>query len=525
MRSKRLSPARSRRGRIHFVNYGELLELRLLFTASEAFEFAPNPTAAEWGVADIRAPDVWHQGYTGRGVTVAVVDSGVALAHPDLAGRLWNNLAEIPDNGRDDDANGFVDDTVGWDFLDSDNRPDDPAGHGTHITGIIVGGVVPPDSSESAPSERDDGAGEALGVAPDAIVMPVRVLNVNLRGANRDIAAGIRYAVDNGADIINLSIGGPQNGDIRSAIEYAGDHDVLVVAAAGNDRALAPSYPAAFSRDLANVLSVGAYRQSGERLNASDLVGSSGAVQVDAPGQAIRSTFVTATYGYQSGTSMAAPHVAGLAALLLSANPQLTAAQLRAILTGTVDPPAIGSDSAGRVNALAALQAALSTPPLTKQPSPAHNSNQATGEAVTPAPAVERQAQPLAADNSVPVRTITGSLSPEMIIPLPSVRAPVESGSTAATMPMTSAADRIEARISPLAETRSLRDAALLAYHVDTGGSAMTLPIGEGEDADSPRGDNQSPSSAKTSAIGQGAARARPVRRLADVAAAQPERQ
>lgn len=484
MTSKRLSSARLRCFRFQFIQHCESLETRLLFSGAALVDLTATPIAAEWGVAAIQAPDVWTAGYTGRDVTVAVVDTGVALAHSDLADRLWTNVDELPGNGRDDDANGFIDDAGGWDFLDADNRPDDPAGHGTHIAGTIVGAVVPPDDINAADDSNVGGAGEAIGVAPDARVMPIRVLDGNLRGANQDIAAGIRYAVDNGADVINLSIGGKANNVIRSAIEYAGEHDVLVVAAAGNDRTDTPSYPAVASNSFDNLLSAGAFRQSGERLPASNLVGSSGAVQVDAPGQNIRSTFVTARYGYQSGTSMAAPHVAGLAALLLSANPRLTAAQLRAIIVESADPPAIGSDSAGTLNAINALTLALRSASHTTEDMArpkaveAWPSDRLTREDRLPPQQIEvtRAAHPMTANLERP-RTV---LLPPM---LPSAASEPASVFALSDSPRSVPQRGLE--IAPYELQRALRDAALLAYRADPGDIAMHWPS---EDPDEPSG-------------------------------------
>ncbi len=513
---ERLLSAHLRCFRLYFIHHCEPLEARLLFSGEALTEDSTSTIAAEWGVAAIHAPEAWAEGYTGRGVTVAVVDTGIALAHPDLTGRLWTNADESPGNSRDDDANGFVDDTAGWDFVDADNLPDDPAGHGTHIAGIIVGGVAPPEDSS------DGGAGEALGVAPEARVMPIRVLDGNLRGANRDIAAGIRYAVDMGADIINLSVGGAENSAIRSAMEYAGEHDVLVVAAAGNDRSDKPGYPAAYSATLENVLSAGAYRASGERESSSNLVGTSGAVQVDAPGQAIRSTFVTAKYGYQSGTSMAAPHVAGLAALLLSANPRLTAAELRTIIVGSADPPAAGSDSAGSVNAIEALALALdSTPqhvdaPAIPQPA-----------AAAPLPlAAALEGQPALAHTVAAVQApARAALQPSALILPPAMNARAELSSDTSTLAQPEVVQRsetsTEARTTPLEVERSLRDAALLAYRPDTAGSAMSWPLDQADQPTGITGRKTHKPGLTSSAAEAAAARLRPVVAAAQKTAAQ----
>jgi subtilisin family serine protease len=314
--------------------------------AANTSEFSDVPdvgTSDNWNVNAVRAPEAWAHGFTGRGVVVAIVDSGVDAANSALHNQLWSNADEIAGNGRDDDGNGLVDDTSGWDFASDDNRPDDESGHGTLVASVVTGR-----QSES----------NVIGIAPDATIMPIRVLDNRDTGTNSNIAAGIRYAADNGADIINLSIGGPQNASVFSALEYALARDVLVVAAAGNDAAASPAYPAAFSATLSNLISVGAYRAAGSLGGFSNDVGASGAVQVDAPGINILSTSTGLHTLFQSGTSLAAPHVAGLAALALSANPHLTANELRDLIVAGAEPTISGSDSHGAVNAARTVAAA-----------------------------------------------------------------------------------------------------------------------------------------------------------------------
>ena len=300
----------------------------------------------DWNLNLISAPEAWEAGYTGEGVTVAVVDTGVDLDHPDLISNLWVNQGEIAGNGIDDDGNGYVDDISGWDFVSDDGRPDDGQGHGTHVAGTIAAGA--------------NGFG-ATGVAPDATIMPVRVLGNDGSGTSFDVAAGIRYAAENGADIINLSLGGGYSSSIRAAIEYAGQLGSIVIAAAGNSGASIPGYPAIFSASMNHVLSVGAHNSSERIASFSNGVGSSGAEQVDAPGVSVYSTYVGGRYANLSGTSMAAPHVAGLAALILDANPQLSAADVRSLIVDGADRTISGSDSLGGINAATSVAMALST--------------------------------------------------------------------------------------------------------------------------------------------------------------------
>ncbi|MCA9216878.1 MAG: S8 family serine peptidase [Planctomycetales bacterium] len=291
----------------------------------------------EWNLNSVDAPESWAAGFTGNDVIVAVIDTGVDLQHVDLNQNLWTSRGEIAGDGIDNDHNGYVDDVYGWNFVGNNNNPDDFNGHGTHVAGTIA---------------AESNSTGSTGVAFNATVMPVKVLADDGQGSDYSVARGIQYAVDNGADIINLSLGSSSNSRyIRNALEYAATNDVLVVAASGNESSSIPSYPAIHSRDLANVISVGALDRVGEIASFSNRVGASRAVQVDAPGVQIYSTLPGNRYGTLSGTSMATPHVAGVAALTLSANPDLTAAQLKTLLTQQVGGAAHGSDSTGAVDA------------------------------------------------------------------------------------------------------------------------------------------------------------------------------
>lgn len=298
----------------------------------------------QWGVNLVNAPEAWAAGYRGSGVTVAIVDSGVDLDHPDLVDNIWVNTDEILGDGIDNDGNGFVDDRYGWDFVSGDNDPDDGNGHGTHVAGIVAA--------------ANNGVG-VIGVAFDAEIMPIRVLNNAGSGSNFGVARGIRYAVDNGADIINLSLGGGYDASIHAAIRYAHQNDVFVVGAAGNESAGIPSFPARFSAAFASVLSVGAFDRNSRPASFSNRVGNSNAVQIDAPGVSIYSTVPADRYQRLSGTSMAAPYVAGVAALTLSANPELTSVELRRALVDGATSSIGGSDAVGIVNAARTIPLAL----------------------------------------------------------------------------------------------------------------------------------------------------------------------
>lgn len=291
--------------------------------------------ARDWGLNASGAPESWSAGHSGQGVTVAVIDTGADLDHSELADALWTNPDEVPNNGRDDDHNGYVDDVHGWDFVHRDGNPHDQNGHGTHVASVIVG--------------ARDGVG-STGVAYGAELMVLQGLGADGVGSTRQLAEAVRYAVDNGADIINMSLGGAASTALRAAIAYAAEHDVLVVAAAGNDGADQPDSPAALSAQMENVVSVGAVDRSGETASFSNQVGSSRAVQLLAPGVRIYGA-VPGGYAYYTGTSMATPHVAGVAALALSARPELSAAQLRDLLVQGVEASPPGDNTAGVLNA------------------------------------------------------------------------------------------------------------------------------------------------------------------------------
>ena len=294
---------------------------------------------AEFNINSTQTPEVWAQGFTGAGVTVAVIDSGVDFTHPDLIDNIFANEGEIQGDGIDNDGNGYIDDYFGWDFVNNDANPFDGNGHGTHVAGTIAAG--------------HNGFG-TTGLAIDAEILPIRVLGDDGSGSSRDVADGITYAVDNGADIINLSLGGGYSPSILAALQYAADNDVFVVAAAGNEAQNTASFPARHSATLDNVISVGASTSSGNRASFSNQPGS-GVIQVDAPGANIVSTVPGGGYSSFSGTSMAAPHVAALAALTLSADPTLSAETLRNVIVAGANIDVNGSLSLGGINANATV--------------------------------------------------------------------------------------------------------------------------------------------------------------------------
>ena len=307
-------------------------------TAYQLLEPRLNMTSG-WSLATMDVEAVWRQGYTGQDVVVAVVDSGIAI-HSDLWSNVWSNKGEIAGNQRDDDGNGYIDDAFGWDFANSDSGPFDIQGHGTQVSGAIA-------------ALRNDTGG--TGVAPDAEIMALRVMSDQGSASTADIANAILYAVDNGADIINLSLGTVGTRRLELAIEYAESENVLIVAASGNENASQPLFPAQYSSEKSNVISVGAHDSNFVRLPNSNRVGSSRAVQIDAPGNGVVTTTLRNRHTSTGGTSIATANVSGIAALALSANPGMPVAELRNAITAAAVQPVSGSDSMGAAHASRAI--------------------------------------------------------------------------------------------------------------------------------------------------------------------------
>ncbi len=303
------------------------------------------------GVAgvDINAPQAWEITTGSRNVVIAVVDSGVDIRHPDLAANIWRNPGEIPGNGIDDDRNGFVDDVSGWDFVSNDNVADDGNGHGTHVAGTI--GAV-----------GNDGRG-VVGVNWEVSILPLKFLDDWGFGSTAGAIAALNYVTllrSAGVNIVatnNSWGGGGYSAALRTVIARHNDAGILFVAAAGNDGTdndAFPAYPASY--DLANVISVAAIDHAGQAASFSNIGRTS--VDLAAPGVDVFSTIPGNGYASFSGTSMAAPHVSGVVGLLAAANPQATAAELRAaILDTTVPVPGLAGRLAtgGRLDAAAAL--------------------------------------------------------------------------------------------------------------------------------------------------------------------------
>jgi len=318
-------------------------------------EVVPNDPRfdEQWDMERIRMPEAWSVEKGSEDVVIAIVDTGVNYEHEDIKNKIWRNPGEVPGNGIDDDGNGFVDDYIGWDFTDAptmpgrgdytewDNDPMDEGGHGSHVAGI-------------AGAQPDNSVGIA-GVAWRCRIMPVRagfrVLTGGTYLQDDDAAAAIVYAADNGAKVINMSWGDEEPSLlIRDAIDYAYSRGCVLVAAAGNDSRTDVLYPAAYRK----VIAVAASDQNDHKAYFSN---ANAAIDIAAPGMVILSLGVKEPYWISSGTSMAAPHVSGVAALLLSRRPDLTPEDVRRILASSADRMENSPElvDAGRLNAFRAL--------------------------------------------------------------------------------------------------------------------------------------------------------------------------
>lgn len=290
-------------------------------------QVANSSRPEQFGADLVNAPEAWAKGFRGQGVVVAVLDTGANYFSPYLSDSIWQNSGEIPADQLDNDGNGYIDDIRGWDLVLNTNIPidDDTDGHGTFVSGVIT--------------DRD------LGVAPDAQVMLVKIADrYEPSPLDSRVADGIAYAVRNGAKIINLSFAGPFRPTVKlqQAIRAARQQGVLFVVAAGNERQLGasqPDDPGLFAAEQDLGIVVGAIDRNKRFASFSNPAGSQPINYLVAPGVDVYSTSADRSEAVQnSGTSFAAPALAGVAALMLSANPNLTPDQIEQILIETANP-------------------------------------------------------------------------------------------------------------------------------------------------------------------------------------------
>ncbi|MDQ8158460.1 MAG: S8 family serine peptidase [Gemmatimonadota bacterium] len=357
-----------------------------LVPATPAPPFSDAGKRVAWNVAHLNAPRVWRDfGNAGQGAVVAVFDNGANYVHSDLRNHLWRNAGETPNNGVDDDRNGYTDDVYGFDFgAMSPNVRDTSSGrqHGTMTSGITVG---------------DGTGGTITGVAPRAQLMLLKMTAGNVDGAgNRPVSAalGYQYALEQGADILSMSFSLPALGNLRGYWRMMSDHAVaaglVLVGGAGNFRLTQPLPVQHQSpKDVPSVISVGGIDTTNTLVSFSsmgpaewstvalygDYPMPAGIVKPDVvayPGEGFPVLSITDS-GYIDtnavrirGNSFAGPQVAGIAALMLTERPAMTVWRLRSLLEGTAhDLGAPGKDNQfgfGRVDAYEAVRAARATP-------------------------------------------------------------------------------------------------------------------------------------------------------------------
>ncbi|MBA2113443.1 S8 family peptidase [Bremerella alba] len=298
---------------------------------ASVFNITPNDASysSTYGMNQIDAPEAWNKTTGSDSVVVGVIDTGVDYTHPDLAGNIWTNPGEIAGNGIDDDNNGFIDDVHGYDFVNNDGDPMDDNHHGTHVAGTIA-------------AQGNNGRGVS-GVAWNTSIMALKFLSASGAGYTSDAVRAINYATmmrtqyDVNIRVLNNSWGGGGfSGSLEAAIQASEQADILFVAAAGNDGTnndSNPHYPSNY--DVSNVISVAATDKNDNLASFSNYGAST--VDIAAPGVGIYSTIAGGYYASFSGTSMAAPHVAGVAALAFAYDPDATAAEVKDAILGGGD--------------------------------------------------------------------------------------------------------------------------------------------------------------------------------------------
>ncbi len=294
-------------------DYIALLRLDPQITYAEANYVAKafeSPNDALWdqqgNLRSIQLPEAWEITAGSPSAVIAVIDTGVDIKHPDLATKIWRNVDEEAENGEDDDHNGYVDDVVGWNLVGQSADVTDKNGHGTQVAGI-------------AAAHTDNGLGIA-GVAWESPIMVLKALDVEGVGSYLHVAQSLVYAADNGARVINLSLGGPADSLLlHQAVDYASVRGCTIVAAAGTDDDRRISYPAA----LPGVIAVGADESVVSAESQTDLV---------APGLSVPATYPGGSYWSLTGDSAAAAQVSGVAALLLDIKPDASPSHIRSVM-------------------------------------------------------------------------------------------------------------------------------------------------------------------------------------------------
>lgn len=362
--------------------YIYFLSIFFIFFSAVGFCLARIPTDAffenQWYLRKINAPEAWDKKNDAKEVVIAILDTGVQINHPDLKENIWINAGELPDNGLDDDNNGYADDVNGWDFVNNSPDPSPKFKKGYTQDGIIHGTVVA--GIAAGVGNNDIGIS---GVTWKAKLMSVKVLNDAGEGDTRHVIEGIDYAVKNKADIINLSfVGFGYSQSLEQAIRRAYEAGVLVVAAAGNDQGdgegvnldTKSMYPACHDGVNGENMVIGVSATDGLDQKAPFSSYGLNCVDLAAPGVSFFSTSVNNSNfntpefsfdkkydGFWSGTSMAAPVVSGAAALIISANPRLGLSGVKNILlkyTDNIDrlnPLFVGKLGSGRLNIQASI--------------------------------------------------------------------------------------------------------------------------------------------------------------------------
>ncbi|MEZ4886112.1 MAG: S8 family serine peptidase [Chitinophagales bacterium] len=354
--------------RIHFKNTQLTQQLLTQIAALSYIEYVeqipiyqtfytPNDLhPSQWNLSKIQAQTAWDFVKGSANIVVAIVDDAVETTHPDLAVNIWQNVGEIPNNGVDDDDNGYVDDVQGYDVADDDNNPNPPFNadahhfsHGTHCAGIV-----------SAVTDNNKGI---AAIGGNVRLMVVKSKENATSGSSLQAGMeGVAYSIAAGANVISMSWGGPAYSQtLQDLITVAHEQGIVLVAAAGNSDTDAPMYPASYD----HVISVGATNQEDEKAFFSNY---GDKIDVMAPGFEIWSTVAGKSYDFKNGTSMACPLVAGLAGLMLSYNEHISPDDLEECLKNSCDNidgqngSYLGQIGAGRINAFEAL-ACLRVPP------------------------------------------------------------------------------------------------------------------------------------------------------------------